>query len=114
MVTLVTKQVKSESIPMEPTSAGRKPKATPDAIIAAAWELFEAKGFAETTMAEIAESAGLSRRSIFNYFPSKESLLFPITDESIFLDEFEARLLQQKTAKAKAHLRLPHQSQPRR
>lgn len=63
-----------------------------------AWELFESKGFTDTTMAEIAEAAGLSRRSIFNYFPTKEALLFPITDESLFLDEFEARLLKRPTS----------------
>ena len=96
-VTLVSKQFKLESIPLEPNSAGRKPKATPDAIIAAARELFEAKGFAETTMAEIAEAAGLSRRSIFNYFPSKEALLTPLADQDAFVDEFRERLLARPT-----------------
>lgn len=78
---------------MEQTTAGRKPKVTSEAIISAAWELFEKRGFAETTMAEIAEAVGISRRSIFNYFPSKEALLFPHEAEGAFVEEFRKRIL---------------------
>lgn len=74
-------------------SAGRKPKVTGESIVAVAWELFEKKGFAETTMAEIAEAAGISRRSIFNYFPNKEALLSPLADQDAFVEEFRNRLL---------------------
>lgn len=66
---------------------------TAESIILSAWELFERKGFGETTMAEIAEAAGISRRSIFNYFPSKEALLTPLADQDAFVDEFRNRLL---------------------
>ncbi|MEY2694540.1 MAG: hypothetical protein RL142_888 [Actinomycetota bacterium] len=88
-----TNSVKFESIPMEQQTAGRKPKVTTEAIIAAAWELFEKRGFAETTMAEIAESVGISRRSIFNYFPSKEALLTPLADQDAFVEQFREMLL---------------------
>ena len=82
---------------MEPQSAGRKPKVTTEAIISAAWDLFEKRGFAETTMAEIAEAVGISRRSIFNYFPSKEALLTPMADQDAFVELFRAKLLARPT-----------------
>lgn len=58
-------------------AAGRKPKSTVDDIIQEAWVLFETTGYAHTTMSDIAERVGVSRRTLFNYFPCKESLLFP-------------------------------------
>jgi AcrR family transcriptional regulator len=65
---------------------GRKMKSTPEAIIQAAWELFEQKGYQATTMSDIAEHAGISRRSLFNYFPHKEALLDPGRSE--YMDNF--------------------------
>lgn len=67
--------------PSPGTALGRKPKSTPDDIIPIAWELFERHGFDATTMADIATAAGVSRRTLFNYFPAKEALLFPAVDE---------------------------------
>jgi AcrR family transcriptional regulator len=46
-------------------------------IIAAAAELFKAKGCSLTTMDEIADKAEISRGTLFNYFPSKDALLLP-------------------------------------
>jgi AcrR family transcriptional regulator len=46
-----------------------------DAIHDAAIRLFAAKGFEETTVDEIAQAAGISRRSFFHYFVSKDDLL---------------------------------------
>ncbi len=40
-----------------------------------ALELFLARGFAETTMADVATAAGISRSSLFRYFSTKEDLL---------------------------------------
>lgn len=50
---------------------------TRDALIAAAYELFRERGFGSTTMEEVAEHAGVSRRTAFRYFPNKETLVFP-------------------------------------
>ena len=53
----------------------RKRQLVRDAIYDAAIELFAKKGFDETTVEEIAERAGISRRSFFRYFESKDDLL---------------------------------------
>jgi AcrR family transcriptional regulator len=49
---------------------------TRNALLEAALNLFSANGYDETTTDEIAESAGLSPRTFFRYFPTKESVLF--------------------------------------
>ena len=54
----------------------RKKRETRDALTRAALELFVERGYDETTLAEIADAAGVSTRTIFAYFPSKEDILF--------------------------------------
>ena len=39
-----------------------------------ALELFAAKGYDNTTVEEVAAAAGVSRRTLFNYFRNKEDL----------------------------------------
>jgi len=53
----------------------RKQQLVRDAIYDAAIELFAGKGFDETTVEEVAQAAGVSRRSFFRYFASKDDLL---------------------------------------
>lgn len=53
----------------------RKHKLVHDAIYDAAIDLFSERGFDQTTVEEIAEAAGVSRRSFFRYFASKDDLL---------------------------------------
>ncbi|HTI23101.1 MAG TPA: TetR family transcriptional regulator, partial [Kutzneria sp.] len=45
-------------------------------IAETAFALFVQRGFEQVTVDEIAEAAGLSRRSFFRYFPSKEDAVF--------------------------------------
>jgi AcrR family transcriptional regulator len=54
----------------------RKRRKTRETIIKVALELFVERGYEETTIAEIADAAEISPRTIFAYFPSKEDILF--------------------------------------
>ena len=73
--------------------AGRPPKATTAAIVQAAWALFEEVGFDAASMTAIADRAGVSRRTLFNYFPHKADLLFHGWDD--FMQQFRDELLTQ-------------------
>lgn len=53
----------------------RKQQFVRDAIWDAATDLFAKKGFDETTVDDIAQAAGVSRRSFFRYFASKSDLM---------------------------------------
>ncbi|SDM43014.1 transcriptional regulator, TetR family [Streptomyces sp. cf386] len=44
-------------------------------------ELFAAKGYDDTTLDEVAATAGVSRRTLFNYFRNKEDLALSGLDE---------------------------------
>jgi AcrR family transcriptional regulator len=59
----------------------RKRLMTRQAILAAAERLFEERGFAHVTVAQIADAANVSVKTVFVYFRSKEDLAF--TDTSL-------------------------------
>jgi AcrR family transcriptional regulator len=59
-----------------PTLTERRHLQTRAAIAAAAVELFTHRGFADTTMEDVAEAAGVSRRTAYRHFPSKDDLVF--------------------------------------
>jgi len=61
----------------------RKKRETRRAINLAALELVEEKGFAAVTTEEIAARAGVSARTFFNYFPSKEAAVIGTTAEEL-------------------------------
>lgn len=48
-----------------------------DALVAAAHTLFRAQGFEATTIDQIAAAAGVSRRTFFRYFATKDAVVFP-------------------------------------
>lgn len=69
---------------------GRPPATSHAAIEAAAFALFTQQGFDETTTDEIAESAGIGRRTLFRYFGSKNDIPWGKFDDS--LNYFRATL----------------------
>jgi AcrR family transcriptional regulator len=46
-----------------------------DEVVRAAWDLFAEHGFEATTVDQIAEAAGMSRRTFFRYFDGKDELI---------------------------------------
>jgi AcrR family transcriptional regulator len=54
----------------------RKKARTREAIVRAAFDLFEERGFEGTTVADIAEAAEIAPRTFFSYFPSKDDVVF--------------------------------------
>jgi AcrR family transcriptional regulator len=66
---------------------------TRHALRTAALELFASKGYDESTTEEIAERAGVSARTFFRYFPTKESVLW--AGEYDWIQEFTTRFLDQ-------------------
>lgn len=57
----------------KPDAAGR--------LMKAAIELFDERGYDATTVAEIAERAGLTKRTFFRYFADKREVLFSGSEE---------------------------------
>jgi AcrR family transcriptional regulator len=65
----------------------RKKQQTRRAIADAAKRLFLERGFDQVSVAEVARAADVSEQTVFNYFPSKEDLVFER------MDTFEHELL---------------------
>ncbi|MCJ8012886.1 TetR/AcrR family transcriptional regulator [Paenibacillus sp. KQZ6P-2] len=55
---------------------------TKQTIVDAAKDLFAAKGYAATSMAEICSAAGCSRGGLYHHFDSKEDLFIFLADQS--------------------------------
>jgi AcrR family transcriptional regulator len=61
----------------------RKKRQTREAIAKAAMELFQAHGFDDVTVADVARAADVSEKTVFNYFPSKEDLVLHRGEERL-------------------------------
>lgn len=68
----------------------RKKAATRIAIRDAGMRLFDEHGFGGTTVDDIADAAGVSRATVFTYFPTKEEIVFG--DAAGATDALAARL----------------------
>ena len=53
-----------------------KKQHTRERIASEAMRLFVTRGFDHVTVAEVAEAAEVSEKTVFNYFPAKEDLFF--------------------------------------
>jgi AcrR family transcriptional regulator len=72
----------AEAIPSAPEKLkARKQQVVRDALSAAAAELFHARGFEAVTVEEIARAAGVSRRTFFRYYESKEDVIVERLDQ---------------------------------
>jgi len=74
----------------------RKRRETSQRISHAALELFLDKGYEATTLDEIAEAAGISRRTFFYYFESKDEILTAYLGRRT--DELMAAVLESSSA----------------
>lgn len=70
----------------------RKKQQTRDTIARVALRLFAQRGYDETTLADIAEAANVSPRTIFSYYEGKEDILF--CQEGAFLEQLKEKLEQ--------------------
>ena len=73
----------------------RKKQAVRQSLEEAAVRLFDERGFAETTIDQIADEADVSRSTFFRYFGSKEAVIFSAYDET---GDILARLILERPA----------------
>jgi AcrR family transcriptional regulator len=71
----------------------RKRRLTRQLISDAATTLFATRGFDNVKVSEVADRVGVSEKTIYNYFPSKESLVLDDADERV---EGLARALRER------------------
>ncbi len=67
-----------------------------DEVLRAALELFAAQGYANTSVQQIVEAAGVTKGAMYHYFSSKDDLLFAIYERMLSLQK---RRLDEITAK---------------
>ncbi|TNC28974.1 mycofactocin system transcriptional regulator [Amycolatopsis alkalitolerans] len=63
--------------------AGRRPITSRSEVEHAAFELFARQGFERTTVDDIAQAAGIGRRTFFRYFPSKNDVAWGDFDREL-------------------------------
>ena len=66
-----------------PVKHARRKEARPGELLEAALTLFVEKGFAATRVEEVAQLAGVSKGTLFLYFPSKDELFKAVVRENI-------------------------------
>jgi AcrR family transcriptional regulator len=71
----------------------RKRRLTRQLISDVATAMFATRGFDNVKVAEVADKVGVSEKTVYNYFPTKESLVLDTADETI---ERVARALRER------------------
>ncbi|XSC47187.1 TetR/AcrR family transcriptional regulator [Bradyrhizobium sp. RDT10] len=88
--------VMESSVPKEERPRERKRRETLHRIAEQGLKLFLTRGYEATTLDAIAEAAGISRRTFFYYFKSKEEILLAWQDGG-FTETLRAAVLEQST-----------------
>jgi AcrR family transcriptional regulator len=87
----------SRTAAAEPRKRPRQQRSaqTVDRILAAAARIFDERGYRATTTNHVAEAAGVSIGSLYQYFPNKDALLVGLADQHLAeaADRFAGRLL---------------------
>ena len=80
--------------PPPPARRARRKEARPGEILAAALALFAERGFAATRLEDVARRAGISKGTIYLYFPTKEDLFRAVVRQDVLpnLAAMEARV----------------------
>ncbi len=71
------------SPPATPNRRDRRKLEIRERIVRAAVELFSSRGFSQTTVEDITETADVGKGTFFNYFPSKEHVLGALAEIQI-------------------------------
>jgi mycofactocin system transcriptional regulator len=80
------------SMNREPAArVGRRRSTTGDHITSVALELFASRGFDDVSVDDVARAAGIARRTLFRYYPSKNAI--PWGDFGAHLDHMRELLL---------------------
>lgn len=69
-------------IDQDETRHGRRRAACRGAILSAARQIFSAEGYDGASMDRIAEAAGVTKRTVYGHFPSKDALFARVIDRS--------------------------------
>ena len=74
---------KKKSVSARRTAVQRRSRETVDAILTAAIRILATKSLAETTTTEIAERAGVSIGSLYEYFSDKQAIFLQIVEGKV-------------------------------
>ena len=96
----------SDPVLVRPGLRERKKQETRETIARVALRLFAEQGYERTTLAEIADAANVSKRTIFAYFESKEDILF--CDEPVFVEQLKQTLNQRPSGARVPGIDRPH------
>jgi AcrR family transcriptional regulator len=101
-------------MPGEPARVGRRRSTTQDHITDVALGLFASQGFDEVSVDDVAQAAGIARRTLFRYYPSKNAI--PWGDFDAHLEHmrslFDARRLEQMHCRLSMVTLPPHALRP--
>jgi AcrR family transcriptional regulator len=99
-------QVRDVSLTERPSRLTREQqrKQTRERVLSSALEVFEARGYAESSLEEIAERAGYTRKAVYSNFSGKSELLLEIVERRFqsHIDRIESLITEETSPERKA------------